>query len=98
MPPCFSWLALASIPQNLPAVERLSPKNRAGPHRGCFSSFPVIYHHQLRVPGMASPTLAPQRLIRKGTCGISLCLGEVKGQGLEVALEVWVQQSTRAMA
>lgn len=30
--------------------------------------------------------------------GISMCLGSVKGQGLEVSLEMWSGLSTRAMA
>lgn len=90
---------LAPILQNLPGVERLSPKNRAWAPLRLFSPFPVIYHHQLRVPRTASPPWLPRDcwdgdMRNQHVSGV--CQGSgIRGQSGGV---VGAQQGTRTMA
>lgn len=82
--PHLSWLDLAPIPQNLPGVERLSPKNRAWAPQRLFFSLPrdLPSSAQGAWDGKSHP--GSPETIGMGTWRISMCLGSVKGQKLEV--------------
>lgn len=81
---------LARIPQNLPGVERLSPKNRAWAPLKLFFSLPRDLPSSAQGAWDSKSHLGSPETVGMGLWGISMCLGSVKGQGLAVSLEVWL--------
>lgn len=80
---------MAPIPQNLPEVERLSPKNRAWAPLKLFLSLPRDLPSSAQGVWDSKSHPGSPETTEPGAWGISNCLESVKGQGLEVSLEVW---------
>lgn len=88
-PPHLSWLGLAPIPQNLPGAERLSPKNRAWAPQRLFFSLPRDLPSSAQGAWDSKSHPGSPETVGMGAWRISVYLGSVKGQGLELRPEVW---------